>query len=154
MNKEHTLNHLREAKASHVKWVQRAKMLINGITVKEEAIPINSTECKFGLWFYHDGQKLNALSNNPLECMGTIEKLHFELHDIYLHIFNIYFNRPKKGFFSKMFKKNNDISPTEKRIAEEYYEKLEAVSHKLLNEINRLERRVLAVPQEKLTSLL
>ena len=92
MNKEHVLEHLRAAKSAHIKWVQKAKLLINGLDVKEDSIPVDSTECKFGQWFYSEGQILNALSNNPVECMVKIERLHFNLHDVYMNIFNIYFN--------------------------------------------------------------
>ena len=62
MDKEQVLEHLRNAKTAHIKWVQKAKLLINGIEVKKDAIPVDSTECKFGRWFYSDGQVLNALS--------------------------------------------------------------------------------------------
>ncbi|MBU0721574.1 CZB domain-containing protein [bacterium] len=155
MDKEHVLEHLRAAKSAHIKWVQKAKLLINGVEVKEDAIPIDSTECKFGQWFYSDGQKLNALTNNPLECMEKVEKLHFELHDIYLSIFNIYFNKPKKGFFSKLFgSKRIDVSAHEVEEAKGYYEKMADVSKDLLEEINRLERRLLATSEEKIKNLI
>ncbi|MBU1658419.1 CZB domain-containing protein [bacterium] len=154
MDKEHVLEHLRSAKSAHIKWVQKAKLLINGIDIKEDAIPIDSTECKFGQWFYSDGQKLNALANNPLECMTKVEKLHFELHDVYLSIFNIYFNKPKKGFFATLFgNKKNDVSPHEVDIARKYYEKMDGISKELLEEINRLERRLIATSEEKIKSL-
>lgn len=155
MTKEEVLSHLRAAKAAHIKWVQKAKLLINGVDIQEEAIPINSTECKFGLWFYSDGQILNALSNNPLECMQSIEKLHFELHDIYLNIFNIYFSESKKtGFFAKLFGyKRKAISAAEVTLAEENYKNMEAISTQLIEEINRLERRLIAVSDEKIEAL-
>jgi hypothetical protein len=149
MKKEDALKYLRDAKASHVKWVQRAKMLINGVEIEKDAIPVNSTECKFGIWFYDEGQKLNSLSNNPLECMTNIEKLHFELHDIYFHIFHIYFNKPKKGLLAKLFGQKKDVTAAELNMAKDYYAKLELVSEKLLDEINRLERRLIAVPDDK-----
>ena len=148
MNKEHALEHLRSAKASHVKWTQRAKMLINGIDIEEDAIPINSTECQFGIWFYNEGQELNALSNNPIECMSKIEQLHFQLHDVYFNIFNIYFNQPKKGFFSKLFGQKREVLGHEKSMAKDYYTQLEAISKELLEEINRLERRLLATSEK------
>jgi len=155
MNKEEVLGHLRSAKSAHIKWVQKAKLLINGIDVKEDAIPVDSTECKFGQWFYSDGQILNALSNNPLECMQLIESLHFDLHDTYLSIFNIYFSESKKkGFFAKLFGfKRKEISQAEQAAAKEYYEKMETISHRLLEEINRLERRLIAISDEKIESL-
>lgn len=156
MKKEDVLNHLRAAKAAHIKWVQKAKLLINGVDIKEEAIPMDSTECKFGKWFYSDGQILNALSNNPLECMQKIESLHFKLHDTYLSIFKIYFLQEKKnGFFSKLFGiKRKVTSQDEIQLAHDYYEKLEKISVELLDEINRLERRLVAVSDEKIEVLI
>ena len=153
MNKEHVLEHLRTAKSAHIKWVQKAKLLINGIEVNENAIPVDSTECKFGQWFYSDGQILNALSNNPLECMTKIERLHFNLHDVYMNIFNIYFNKPKDGFFAKLFGKKKVLNEDEISKAAQYYDNLELISKELLEEINRLERRLLAVSEEKIKQL-
>lgn len=156
MKKEETLEYLRAAKVAHVKWVQKAKLLINGADVQEETIPVDATECNFGKWFYADGQMLNALSNNPLECMQKIESLHFDLHDTYLHIFNIYFSKEKKGgFLSKLLGlKRKKVSQGEIHLAQEYYDKLEGISGKLLDEINRLERRLIAIPDEKIETLL
>ena len=154
MKKEDILEHLRAAKTAHIKWVQRAKLLINGVNIEKESIPVDYTECKFGKWFYSDAQMLNALSNNPLECMETIEKLHSKLHDTYLKIFNIYFNKPE-GLFAKIFNlKKKKITQQEHEFAQEYYNQLENISHELLNEINRLERRIVATPQEKLDELI
>lgn len=153
MTKEHVIEHLRAAKSAHIKWVQKAKLLINGIEVTKDAIPVDSTECKFGKWFYSDGQVLNALSNNPLECMTKIERLHFDLHDVYMNIFNIYFNKPKEGFFARMFGSKKTLNQHEIDKAKRYYDKLELISKELLEEINRLERRLIAVSEEKIENL-
>jgi len=155
MKKEEILEHLRAAKAAHVRWVQKAKLLINGLEIDEKAIPVDATECKFGVWFYSDAQKLNSLSNNPLECMQHIEGLHFQLHDTYLKIFTIYFTHAKKrGFFAKFFGFNkNNITEVEHELAQKYYLEIESISKELLNEIDRLERRLVAVAEEKIESL-
>jgi len=154
MEKEDVLSHLRAAKAAHIKWVQKAKLLINGLDVDEGAIPVGSTDCKFGKWFYSDGQMLNSLTNNPAEAMANIENLHFKLHDSYLQIFNVYFNKSKGGFFTKLFgTKRKNISEAEIDIAKGYYEEMEQISHDLLEEINRLERRLVAVSDEKIKAL-
>ncbi len=55
MKKEEIITHLRAAKSAHIKWLQKAKLLINGVDIEEDAIPVNSTECKFGKWFYTNG---------------------------------------------------------------------------------------------------
>lgn len=155
MNKEHIIEHLRMAKAAHIKWVQKAKLLISGLEVEEDAIPVNSTECKFGKWFYGDGQVLNSLSTNPPECMTKIESLHFQLHDTYLKIFSVYFGKAKGGFFAKILGiKKKSVNEHEKKAAATYYNDLEMISKELVNEINRLERRLLAVPEDKIKNLI
>ena len=154
MEKDEVLGHLRAAKAAHIKWVQKAKLLINGLDVEENAIPVDSTECKFGKWFYSDGQILNALTNNPPECMSNIESLHFNLHDVYMQIFNIYFNKQKGTLFTRFFGlKRKNVSEVETKVAHEYYDKMEGISRDLLDEINRLERRLIAVSDDKIKNL-
>ena len=156
MEKEEVVNHLRAAKSAHIAWLQKAKLLINGVNVAEDAIPVDSTECKFGKWFYGDGQMLNSLANNPAEAMSSIENLHFKLHDVYLQIFNIYFNKEKKsGFLAKMFGlKRNKVTQIETNVAHQHYENMEQISKGLLEEINKLERRLMAVSDEKIRTLI
>ena len=155
MDKEHIIEHLRAAKAAHIKWVQKAKLLISGLEVQEDAIPVDSTECKFGKWFYGDGQILNSLSNNPPECMSQIESLHFQLHDTYLKIFSVYFGKKEGGFFAKIFGvKRKSINEHEKKAAVTYYNDMEVISKELIDEINRLERRLLSVPEDKIKNLI
>jgi mevalonate kinase len=155
MDKNEVLTQLRTAKAAHIKWLQKAKLLITGIEVDENAIPIDSTECNFGKWFYSEGQMLNALSNNPIESMKEIETLHSKLHDKYLKIFSIFFAKDKKtGFFAQLFgKKRKDPSTAEQELAKEYYSEMEKISQDLLDAINKLERRLVAVSDEKIKTL-
>jgi hypothetical protein len=142
MTREEVLNQLRSAKASHVSWVQKAKLLVQGLTITEKAIPINSTECGFGQWLYSDGQKLNAIRNIPTECMEDIESLHFQLHDTYLHIYKIYYNTDKQGFFSKIFGKKKKVSESDIILAKKYYDEMHAISLELIKALNLMERRI------------
>jgi hypothetical protein len=153
MEKEQILEQLRAAKAAHISWVQKAKLLIEGLKIDENAIPVNSTECRFGKWFYGDGQKLNALRNNSIECMGTIEELHFKLHDVYLKIFKLYYLTENQGFFAKLFGKKKKVTEDTIRLGREYYTQLEKISMDLLTEINRLERRIIAITEEEFKEL-
>ncbi|QFR48950.1 hypothetical protein FJR48_04125 [Sulfurimonas lithotrophica] len=153
MDKQQTLEHLRAAKASHLEWTQHAKFLIRGMNIEEKAIPVNSMDCNFGKWFYKEGQKLNGLPNNPAECMSEIEQLHFQLHDVYFNIYNIYYTKQKKGFLSKIFGDKREVSAQDVKMAEKYFEELEVISKKLIEELNRLERRLLAVPDKKIEEL-
>lgn len=153
MEKSEILEQLRAAKAAHINWVQRAKLLISGFQIDESSIPVNSTQCQFGKWFYTDAQKLNAMQNNPMECMSTIEQLHFDLHDIYLNIYKIYYETESKGFFSKIFGKKKKINEDAKELAKKYYQNMEEVSKKLVAEINRMERRIVAISDKEFASL-
>ncbi|SFV63367.1 Methyl-accepting chemotaxis protein [hydrothermal vent metagenome] len=155
MTKEDVIGHLRVANTAHTKWVQKAKILIDKIDINEPTLPVNARESDFGKWFDDDGKKLNGLSNNPLESMDNIEKLHIGLHAMYSNIFNIYCGKSqKKGFFSKMlgFDKK-PISDIEETLALEHYETMQAFENDLLNEIKRLERRLTALSDEKIEAL-
>ncbi len=153
MKKNEILTHLRAAKAAHINWLQRAKLLISGFEIDKDSIPVNSTQCQFGKWFYADAQKLNGLRNNPLECMTDIEQLHFQIHDIYMKIYKIFYEIETKGFFSKLFGKKKTISDEAKEMAKDYYDAMDEVSKKLIEHINRMERRIVAVPEEELLDL-
>ena len=153
MDKNEVLTQLRAAKAAHINWVNKAKMLISGFSIDEDAIPVNSTECKFGKWFYGDAQKLNALQNNPMECMTSIEQYHFTLHDSYMHIFKIYYQTDTRGFFSKLFGVKKKVTDTEKELAENYFSEMLEVSKKLVDEINRMERRIIAIQDSEMEKI-
>ena len=144
MNKADTVEHLHNAKKAHVKWVQRAKALIEGLPMEKDAIPVDCTECKFGQWFYGEGQNLNAIPG--MDCLKEIETLHFDLHDMYMKIFKIYFGEDiNRSFFSKIFNKKSKVSDRDKDIAKEYYDQMLGISHELLDVIGRLERRLHAM---------
>ena len=153
MKKDEVLKQLRLAKEAHVNWVQKAKMLISGFKIHKDAIPVNSTECKFGQWFYSDAQKLNALQNNPMECMRNVEKLHFDLHDTYIKIFKIYYEMNERGFFAKLFGIKKEPSEENKKLADVYFKEMEEISSQLIDEINRMERRILAISEKDMEKI-
>jgi hypothetical protein len=154
MKKSKTLEYLRNAKASHVAWVQKAKMLIEGFKISEDAIPVDSTQCAFGKWFYSDAQKLNSISNNPMECMFEIDRLHMKLHDIYMNIYKIYYDVSDQSFLSRLMGKKKKITPDAAKLARTYFEQLEEISHKLVEELNRLERRIHATQDRELEGIM
>ena len=143
LNKADTLEQLRNAKKAHVKWVQRAKALIEGLPVEKEQIPVDCTACAFGEWFYSDAQKLNAIPN--MTCLKEIETQHFELHDIYMKIFKIYFSDTGRSLFSKLLGTQKKITESEKEMAQEYFRQLKETSERLLEQIEKLERRLMAL---------
>ena len=146
MNKAETVKQLHQAKKAHVKWVQRAKALIEGLPVEKDAIPVDCTECKFGQWFYGEGQNLNAMPG--MDCLHDIETLHFALHDVYMKIFKVYFGEMNRSFFSKLFNMKKSVSERDKQVARDYYDQMLDISHQLLEVIDRLERRLHAMTSE------
>ncbi|MBU0633365.1 CZB domain-containing protein [bacterium] len=154
MDKAHTLAQLIVAKSSHVRWAQRAKLLIKGLDIQKDDIPIDSKECEFGKWFYGDGQKLSALSSRQEECISKIEQLHNDLHEKYLNIYNIYFGNHKQGVLSKFFKIRQEVSIHDITKAKEYYDKLEEISNELIAQINLLERLLFTTSNEKIKEIL
>ncbi len=151
MKKEETLLHLREAKKAHIKWVHRAKALTEGFPVEKESIPMDSTDCAFGLWFYGEGQTLGMKPG--MDCFKEIERKHEELHDTYLKIFKIYFGDFDRSFFSKLFNFKKQISVHEQQAASDYFTGLKKISEELLSMIERLERRVGAMPESEFETI-
>jgi hypothetical protein len=145
MEKENTIKQLRDAKRAHIKWVQRAKALIEGLPVEKEQVPVDCTECMFGQWFYGEGQGLNSMPG--MDCTKEIEALHYELHDIYMMIFKIYFTDMNRSFLSKLFGTSKKITDHEKDVARDHYKRLKDVSERLLLIIEKLERRLSALPE-------
>jgi len=156
MNKEDILKHLREAKASHINWVQHAKLLVSGFDIDKESIPVSSTECSFGKWFYSDGQMLHGMHNNPIESMRNIERLHSLLHDIYLDIFKIYYDLDTKNIsiLSKLLGLKRKISKSEQTIAMQRFEEIQKVSKELLEEIDILQKRISVVGDKEIKELI
>lgn len=150
MDKSITLELLGIAKRDHIKWVQRAKLLIEGLPIDENAIPLGCTDCAFGKWFYAESHKLHALGN--MECLGDIEKAHFVLHDQYMKIFKIYFT-DDRSFFSKLFHSKKKITEQEKEMAKEQFVKLQNASEEVLDILAKLERRLYAIPQSSFDAI-
>jgi len=155
MKKEEVLAQLKIAKSAHTDWLYKAKSLVNLKEGKENFAPVSSQECAFGKWFYEEGQKLSSLSNNPLECMKNIAQLHQTIHDIYFNIYSTYYpEETKKGLLSKIFtQKKQALSEFDLDFVAFEFKKLEALSTELLDELSRLERRIVAVSDEKIEAL-
>lgn len=85
--------------------------------------------------------------------MSEIEQLHFDLHDIYLNIYKIYYDMEPQGFFSKLFGKKKKITDDSARLAKEYFNSMEEVSKKLVEQINLMERRIVALQDSEITDL-
>jgi hypothetical protein len=145
MLNEITYTKIRQARASHARWVRRAKHLIEGLPISEDMIPIDSTSCEFGMWFYHEGMKFKS---NPelLKYLNSIEEKHNHLHDIYLKIYKIYFVDTRVSWYrSILTNKHREVSPNECAYAKVYFDSLEKVSEELLALLEKLEIQLRAL---------
>jgi len=140
MKKSDIVEKIRLARLAHVKWVQRAKSLVNGIPIKEEDIPLTSDSCEFGKWFYSDGQVLLAIFNE--KSVKEIEDFHNKLHAEYMNIFKIYFDMSNVGFFSKLLGRGKRVSAKEHKQAKFYLSSLEHASGKLMKRLNIMETKI------------
>jgi hypothetical protein len=145
LDKAITLQLLSDAKKAHVSWVQRAQLLIDGLPIDKDAIPLSCSDCEFGQWLYREGKKLTALGNIP--HLEDIEKVHFDVHDQYMKIYRIYFADNDRSFFSKLLNSKKKISDQGKEMAKGHFKKLQSASEQLLNLISKLERRLFAIPE-------
>lgn len=76
MNKVEIIELLRVSRKAHLKWVTRASALVDGFKVEKEAIPMASTDCVFGQWFYGDGQDIKLIMASNKAIFHNIEELH------------------------------------------------------------------------------
>jgi len=156
MKKEEIIEKLRRAKNSDLQWIEKAKSIIKGNKNDIAIIPIDAIHSEFGKWFYSEGEQLKKLSNNPLECMKNIELLHQEFHKCYFDIYHIYYNESKKAkFFSKLMgAKRAEVDESEYNEAMSILEKMKEYAKDFISEVERLERRLEAVTQEKIDLIL
>jgi len=156
MTKEEIIEKLQKAKIADLQWIDKAGNLIAGTKNDQGVLPIETHESEFGKWFHNEGQKLKKLSNNPLECMKNIEILHQKLHGRYYEIYHIYFSEEKKaGFFSKLMgAKRQNLTQEEEKHVTELLSDMQRDSKEFITEVERLERRLEAVTQEKIDSIM
>jgi len=140
MKKNEIVEKIRLARLAHVKWVQRAKSLVNGIPIKEEDIPLTSDACEFGKWFYSDGQVFLEIFNE--KAVKEIEDFHNKLHAEYMNIFKIYFDMSNIGFFAKLLGRGKRVSAEEQKRAKSYLTALENTSGKLMKRLNIMETKI------------
>jgi hypothetical protein len=150
MNKKSVIEGLRQAREAHVNWVHHIRLMVYGFNIRED-IPTNPTQSGFGKWFYGEAQQLKELRNTKLECMSHVEKSHLETHAIYFKIYELIFKNRSEGLLDTLL--GSELSPEQLQIAKEHFEDLENASKELLSNTLRLEKRILALPDEELLLL-
>ncbi len=129
-------------------------MLIFGFELNKNAITVDFTKCNFGKWLYSECQKLCSIDENTCGLISEVEKLHMQLHNVYLEIFKIYFGEQKKGFFESIFgSKKKSLTEQEVKVANDHYKHLEDISNLLVNKLSLLQKRIHSTSQDAIDTI-
>lgn len=152
MQEKH-VNAIINAKKAHLEWVRKARMLTQGLEFSKESIPVESTRCGFGLWFYDNVEKFSAIETlRPI--LREIESTHTTLHDEYRFIYDIYFPKEeKKGFFQKLFAKEEPLSVERKEKAKEHLVSLESISKDLSKQLDTFAKQIRMLDGEAINKI-
>lgn len=145
MNKNEVIATLNSAILSHKKWVSNALALIEGVPLDKEQVPVNSTECEFGKWYYSVGQNL-------IEIPGfkDIEESHDKLHRTYMEIFAILFGEGyKPSFFNKLIGRSNKVLAANRKEAMGKYAILEKQSKTIITQLQQIEKIITAMNEKQ-----
>jgi hypothetical protein len=148
MTKKEILMQLRAAKTAHIQWRSYAQALMAGLPVDQDHVPVVSTTCKFGKWYYGAGQSLSSLS-----AYEAIELPHDALHQIYMRIFKILFSEQDRSLFQKLFGTKGQLDKKRQVEAEALMQHLLSVSRTLLDAIALLEQEVMNLSDEEIEAL-
>lgn len=146
--KKRLIQKLRDAKKAHRRWVSHAQILIEGVPVKNDQLPLNETECGFGHWYYGLGQALNGYPQ-----FRAIETPHTQLHSTYLQIFNLLFRERKLSLFGKLLGKKAEPSAEELEEAKTLFKVLNSKSEEIMELLNDLEKLIISMSDEEFSDI-
>jgi len=141
--KKQIITRLRDAKKAHRRWVSNAQILMQGVPVKNDQIPLNETECGFGRWYYGEGQALRKYA-----LYKAIEQPHTALHNTYLQIFNLLFRERKVSLFGRLLGKKAEPSQAELEEAKRLFVLLNAESLKITSLLDELEELIMGMDEK------
>ena len=148
MTKQEIMKRLRIAKSAHLQWRARAQALVAGIELDDEKVPIIHTDCKFGQWYYGDGQDLASLPS-----FQAIEKPHEILHAIYMKIFKTLHGDDERSTLQKLFGKKSNFKQKQLEKSKEYLNELIEISKTLLMAIEQLENELKSMTDSEIEKL-
>ncbi len=137
MNKNDILHKLHQAKRDHLAWVGRAELLAQGIEVSKELIPVLHTDCRFGHWYFGEGQALTVFPE-----FREIDEAHRALHQSYTEIFKLITETENPSLFSRLVGKARRQQKQNEPVIKSKLQKLESESHRVLQRLEALEGRL------------
>lgn len=148
MDRETLLQQLRAAKSAHIQWRARAQALVSGLALDETSVPVLHTDCKFGKWYYGQGQTLNHIP-----AYRAIDEIHERLHLTYMTIFKTLFGDDDRSKLSKLFGSSKKHDEAKLKKAASLLPELVEISKEMLFTIETLENQVRTMSDEELLSL-
>ncbi len=128
---------LHNARAAHKAWVRRAEGLVAGLPLEKDQVPMLSTDCMFGKWYYGSGQRLRKLP-----AYKALEKPHDQLHQTYMQIFKLLFDEPDVSALGRLFGKAKKAKAAQLKQAENLIPHLRALSDEVCDILENLETQV------------
>jgi hypothetical protein len=104
ITKNNLLNSLIEVGNTHKKWLSYVQIFIRigGINDTIEAVPENHRLCKFGNWYYDEGQILASLNE-----FKELEQIHQNMHEYYSKIYSLFSMKIVGNMFSSIKKQES-----------------------------------------------
>ncbi len=143
---------IKQARQDHLDWVRRAKMLVEGLPVKEDSIPISTSECAFGRWFDANIKKFLVLKHFH-KVIDDIEEVHHALHKEYEFIYNVSFKKEENGFLSKIFSKEKSMPSETLEMLKGHLASLLVISEKLTKLLDTFSIQVRQLDQESIDKI-
>ncbi|MEJ2501497.1 MAG: hypothetical protein P8Y65_10355, partial [Campylobacterales bacterium] len=149
-SKEKYIQHIRGARTHQHKWINQIKLMVSGVTLDKEAVPVNQSDSDFSRWLYSDAMAFST--SNAKNIIDEMIELHTKCYDIYLKIYGTLFAGKTGGIMAVFGPKK--ASASELKLAQNYYEELLPASDRLLSKLRTFESLMLATQESKFDELL
>jgi adenylate kinase family enzyme len=142
------IQQLRDAKKAHRRWVSRAQIMMDGMPVAQEQLPLKDTECTFGIWYHGEGRLLSGYPE-----FARIHEPHKKLHDIYQQIFTLLVSEKKPSLFRRLLGRKARRSRKQQTEAKRLLAELNMASLEILDYIGRLEKVIHSLSDKEIERL-
>ena len=149
-SKEKYIHSIRTARTYQVKWANQIKLMVSGVTVEKDTIPIDQTDSEFSKWLYDEAMIFST--SNAKNVIDEMIDLHGRCYDIYLKIYGTLFSGQKNGIMAMFGSKK--ASPNDLKLAQNYYEDLMKTSDQLLGRLRSFESIMLSLPETKFDEMI
>jgi len=149
-SKEKYIQHIRTARTDQHKWINQIKLMVSGVTLDKDAVPVNQSDSDFSRWLFKEAMIFST--SNAKNIIDEMIELHTKCYDIYLKIYGTLFAGKTGGFMSVFGAKK--ASASDLKLAQNYYEELLPASDQLLSKLRSFESLMLATQEAKFDELL